>query len=107
MIYLASPYTHSDPLVQERRYLACIQAMRFLLNEYPDQAMYSPIVHWHEVAKILSLPKDAKFWEIQDFGMILKATRLVVLRIDGWSTSKGVAAEIEFAEKNNIPVEYL
>lgn len=34
-------------------------------------------------------------------------TKMVVLTVPGWSTSEGVAAEIEYAKKVNMPIAYI
>jgi hypothetical protein len=105
MIYLASPYTHADPWIMEERYLRAARVLAGLLAQ--GLWTYSPIVHCHELAKIVALPKDAKFWEAYDFAMIAKSDRLLILRIDGWETSRGVAAEKAEAERLGIPVGYI
>lgn len=105
MIYLASPYTHPDPWVMEERYLRAMRVLTQLLAA--GKWTYSPIVHCHELAKIGALPKDAKFWEAYDFAMIAKCDKLLILRIDGWETSRGVAGEKAEAERLGIPVEYI
>lgn len=105
MIYLASPYTHADPWVMEERYLRAARVLSQLLAT--GLWTYSPIVHCHELAKIASLPKDAKFWQAYDFAMIRVCSKLMILRIDGWEQSRGVAAEKAEAERLGIPVEYI
>lgn len=94
MIYLASPYTHPDPFVREQRYLEAAK----MCAEYLKQRrwVYSPIVHCHELAKIIELPKDASYWEAYNYHMLSRSTELHVLMIEGWGESKGVAAEINF-----------
>lgn len=105
MIYLASPYTHPDPFVREERYLRTAKALTFLLAR--EEWAYSPIVHCHELAKIGGLPVDHLFWQKYDFHMLSKCDKFVILRIDGWQRSKGVAAEKAEAERLGISVEYL
>ena len=105
MIYLASPYTHSDPFVREERYLRASKALTFLLSRH--EWAYSPIVHCHELAKIGGLPPDAGFWQDYDFYMLGKCDKFYILRIEGWEQSKGVAAEKAEAERLSIPVTYL
>lgn len=106
MIYLASPYTHEDPLEMERRYLANISALRFLMVK-ETEIVYSPIVYWHNVAKMLNLPHGFEHWEDYDRQMLRLASKVIVLRIGGWESSKGVKAEIEIAGELGIMVEYL
>lgn len=105
MIYLASPYTHEDPFIMEERYLQASKALTWLLKQ--KKWAYSPIVHCHELAKIGGLPKDAAFWQEYDFYMLSKSETFMILRIEGWEASKGVAAEKEYAIQIGLPIVYL
>lgn len=105
MIYLASPYSHPDPTIRELRYLSAIKATAFLLRQ--KKWVYSPIVHNHPMALLEELPKEFGFWKDFDLHMIDCAEKLVVLRIEGWEQSVGVAAEVEYAKSINKLVEYL
>lgn len=103
--YLASPYMHEDPFVMELRYLhvSKVLAARLLKREWT----YSPIVHCHELAKTWSMPKHAAFWRAFDLAMLAKADSFIILRIDGWNESAGIAEEKFEAERLNIPVGYI
>lgn len=105
MIYLASPYTSEDPFLMEERYLRTCK----VLCDYLIAGLwtYSPIVHCHELAKIGGLPKDSAFWRDYDFHMIDRSEALHVLRLDGWTTSVGIAEEIKHANRREIPVKYI
>lgn len=105
MIYLASPYTHADPAVQEARFTHALQATAELLKQ--KRWVYSPIVHCHSLALAHKLPGDFSFWKEYNFAMILKADLFMILRIEGYLDSKGVAAEKAYAVSLNKPVEYL
>lgn len=105
MIYLASPYTHKDPFVREDRYLRAMQALKHLLLS--GTWAYSPIVHCHELAKIADLPREAGFWRRYNFGMLACCKGIIILRIDGWQESVGVAEELAEARRLEIPEEYL
>jgi len=96
MIYLASPYTHEDPFVREDRYLRAMQALSFLLRD--GHVVYSPIVHCHEMAKILDIPKESDFWWNYNKGMIEASRGILILRLDGWEQSIGIKQEREYAE---------
>ena len=104
-LYLGSPYTHPDPFIMEERYLRALRVLHGMLLR--QEWAYSPIVHCHELAKIGGLPRDAKFWEAYDFAMLAGASKFLVLRIEGWEASKGLAAEKAEAERLGIKVEYL
>lgn len=105
MRYLASPYTDPDPWVREDRYLRAAK----VLTDYLTARIwtYSPIVHCHELAKIVALPADADFWREYDFHMLSKSDMLMVLRIEGWGASKGVNAEIAEANRLGIEIFYI
>lgn len=93
--YLASPYSHPSEFVREHRYIAAKAATVFLLKQ--SVWIYSPIVHCHELAKTSSLPKDFDYWQNYNRAMLRGATDLLVLKIEGWAESKGVAAEVKYA----------
>ena len=95
MIYLASPYTHKDPQVQQQRYELAMEAVAEFLRQ--GEFVYSPIVHCHEMAKRHSLPTDYQFWWNYNVDFMDSAQSIYVLCIDGWKESAGVRKEIEFA----------
>lgn len=104
-IYLASPYSHEDPMVKEQRYLAAAEALKtLLLNRI---WAYSPIVHCHNLSKIWGLPGDATFWKEYDTAMIRACGGVFVLRLDGWSESVGVKGEIKLASELGKSITYL
>lgn len=72
-----------------------------------NEVVYSPVVHFHVVAKHYKMPTDYAFWKHVNHAMIDLCCRLVVLRLSGWETSKGVTGEIEYAKSRNIKIEYI
>jgi hypothetical protein len=105
-IYVASPYTHSDPDEMHRRYMGVMYyVMRLLQNR---QWCYSPIVHCHEMARIHSLPTDAIFWMDYNFALLSAARELHVLCLKGWQESVGVKGEVAFwRHGKNSPVKFI
>jgi len=105
MIYLASPYSHPDPLVVEDRYQKALK----IVAEYAQLkiAVYSPIVHWHVVAKRYELPTDAAFWAGLNETMLKRCSKLVVLAIDGWNESLGVQQEYDWALELGLPISFI
>jgi hypothetical protein len=71
-----------------------------------DLVPYSPIVHGHDIATTHDLPTDWLFWQKQCLAMLRKADKMIVLKLDGWDSSIGVKAEIDFCETCGIDVEY-
>lgn len=103
--YLASPYTHEDSAVRQKRYEYARHATAQLLLE--RRWIYSPIVHCHDLALTHELPYEFEFWWAYNRAMLSAAKGLIILRIDGYDTSKGIAQEKAYAEANHIPWSYL
>lgn len=91
LIYLASPYSHSDPAVMQQRFEQVCEATAGLLRA--GYMVYSPIVHSHPLTKY-GLPTDWAYWEQLDTQMIEMCGALVILMLDGWDESTGVTNEI-------------
>lgn len=104
MIYLASPYAHSDPTIMEQRFHVVAGVTADLLKR--GLVVYSPIAHNHYLAANFDLPRGWDFWQTIDLPMLDLAEELYVLRLDGWKESKGVWAEIDHALRRDIPVRY-
>lgn len=105
MIYLASPYTHSDSLIMKTRFLLAEQVTARLIQQ--GRFVYSPIVHCHAMSERYALPTTFDFWKAYNFDMIRHASELYVLSIDGWEESKGVRGELEFARQFTLPIFYV
>ena len=104
-VYIASPYTHSDPDVRETRYglVAAYVAAKMVEGE----VLYSPIVHHHPMSLEHKLPHDWAFWRNIDGNMLGVARSLRVLKLDGWERSVGVQSEIAIALTLGLTVEYV
>lgn len=107
MKYLASPYSDPDPFIREERYLRAMKVLADLLHK--GVWTYSPIVHCHEFAKIIYRDGVPVFdhWRQYDLHMLSLCDEILVLRIEGWNRSVGVAAEIAEAERLGIKVSYI
>lgn len=100
MIYLASPYSHEDPLIMKTRFMLAEQVTAILTKR--EKHIYSPIVHYHEMALKYEMPTDFEFWRAINFDMIRRSDALYILTIPGLEESKGVKAEIKFAMQCGI-----
>ena len=69
--------------------------------------VFSPISMSVPIAKHLKDTDDFSFWEDFDYTMITKCGMVMVLCIDGWKESEGVAKEINFAASKEIPVMFI
>lgn len=101
-IYLASPYTHDDREIRIARFESAKNACAKLIRN--GNLVFSPIVHSHLLAEY-NLPVEFKFWKDWCLSFIRYwATDFYILDIDGWKTSKGIAAERHEAAIRKIPV---
>lgn len=104
MIYLASPYSHPDAMIRRQRFHAACRAAANLLAS--GLTVFSPIVHGHPLVDH-GLPTNWPFWERFDRDHMTRCDEVVVLMLDGWRESVGVAAEIRIAGELGKPVRYL
>jgi len=103
-IYIASPYTHQDPIVVQRRFEQVERITAAMLKA--GIHAYSPIVHCHELAKKYKLPVRFDFWRDHNFAILAKASQLTVVCLEGWQTSKGITEERNLATMLSIPIRY-
>lgn len=105
LVYLASPYTHDDKTVVKERYMRAAKKAAELITQ--GELIFSPIAMAHPMATYGKLPGNWEFWEKFDKAFISCCHKLIVYRLSGWETSKGVQAEIKIAQEMGIPVEYI
>jgi Domain of unknown function (DUF1937) len=105
LTYLASPYSHPDPAVMERRYEAACKAAGYLMKQ--GECVFAPIAHSHRIGQLLGQSTDHTFWLKQDFAILDKCDEMIVLMLDGWNHSFGVAEEIKRCKEHNKQVRYL
>ena len=67
--------------------------------------MFHPIVERY--GAIDPLPSTWDFWKEYLESMIPRCDVLMVAKMEGWMLSGGIKAEVECAQRHNIPVEYL
>ncbi len=104
MIYLASPYSHPDAAVRERRYRLACAAVAALARA--GRSAFSPVVHSHPLVA-LGLPTDWAFWRHLDRAFLARCDEVVVLTLEGWEQSVGVREEVRIAGELGKPVRYV
>lgn len=95
-IYLASPYSHKDPEIMDARFEIAEFCVAFFSQQ--NKHVYSPILHYHEVAKRFKLPTDFKYWKQNNIAMIRSASEFHILNLPGCHRSVGVMGETHVAE---------
>lgn len=106
LIYLAAPYSHPDYSVMERRF-DIVNQVAFNLIKKKGYFLFSPISHNHPITDIGFIPLEWERWEEWCLSFLNICEKLIVLQLDEWEISVGVAAEIKFAKKLGIDVEYM
>lgn len=104
MIYLASPYTHSNVHVREWRFREACRAAAALLRA--GVTVFSPIAHSHPIAHF-GMPTSWEFWSQVDREYLSRCDVLAVLTLPGWRESVGVQAEIRLARELGLPVVFV
>lgn len=105
MIYLASPYSHPDPVIKKTRFLLAEQCTASLMNQ--GVLVWSPIVMCYDITQKFDLPDDAEFWKRYNYDFIRRSDGIYVLDIEGWQESKGVQMEIKLAEAMLLPIGFV
>lgn len=102
VIYVASPYSDLSLQVREQR---VIETMRYCYQLITDnKCPYSPIVHFHSIARRWGMDYSATFWQAINKEMLSRCDEMHVLSLDGWEKSIGIQSEIRFAAKLRIPI---
>ncbi len=104
MIYLAAPYNDYDKAVIQDR----MEKIYSVIARYTKEGTHviTPLF-MHEVVTRHEIAGDYVFWEKYCLNLLWRCDKMLVLRLEGWDTSRGVLGEIEFCEKHNILVEYI
>ena len=105
LVYLASPYTHTDPEIREKRFKDVCKAAAVLFSK--GYFVFSPIAMTHPISSQNNLPVPYHFWQEFDELMISRSDYFVILKLDGWEKSVGVAEESKFAMLIGKKIHYL
>lgn len=106
LIYLGGPYSHEDPKVIKKRFNIFNKVSSTLICK-KDMFVFSPISHSHPIVTLKNFDKNFwtyGYWMPFDLYILAQCDELLIVDIDGWKESKGLAAEIEFAKANNIKI---
>ena len=102
MIYLACPYSHSDPAVRDTRFREANRAAAALMEE--GHVVFSPLSMSHPIEAHMDTIHDTAWWMRIDLAFMEHCTECVVLALPGWEQSKGVTIERKWFEDRGRPV---
>ena len=106
LIYLATPYSHPSERTRRSRYAAACRIAGELMAK--GHVVFSPIAHSHGIAcEVAELGLDFEAWAHQDLAMLGRCDLLVVVPMDGYLQSVGIAFEVEAATQKGLPVKVL
>ena len=105
--YLATCYTHADPIVRERRYHVVNEVAARLMAA--GKVIFSPISHGHAICQTseTDIPLEWEFWRLQCDPFLMAMHELIVLRQDGWENSVGVEYEIGIADVRGVQIVWM
>ena len=98
MIYLASPYFSPDPALLKLRVQNIKRIARQMMIR--GDIVFSPIAY--SAALKLKTFEHAD-WMRFDLSVLSQCSRMVIVPLQGWRESKGVAEEIAYCTTNKIP----
>jgi hypothetical protein len=117
LIYLASPYTHSDMGVRERRARHAAKVAGHLISQ--GYNVFCPIAHSHFIAEHSTMApcggagpnyEDGevhKTWMRVDLSIFESCDEVYVLMLDGYKESKGVQEELAEARLHGKQITYI
>ena len=101
-IYLAAPYSHSNPSIRQSRFMAANQAAAKLIGM--GHIVFSPISHSHPIAQVMG-NHLSRIWLDQDRHFVEWADCMVIVDIlADWDTSNGISVEIKWMRKAGKPI---
>jgi nucleoside 2-deoxyribosyltransferase len=102
-IYLACPYSHSNPAIQKSRFETVSEVATKL--QLRGHIVFSPISHSAPMEKYLPSEFNTHdHWLNQDKWFLDRADELYVLCLPGWADSYGVEWEIRYMRERKKPV---
>lgn len=106
IVYLAQPYSiNADAALREQRYQVAVKKVAEYMNQ--GYNIFSPILNSHAPSVQYGLPFDWEYWERVDKEYIAVCGELWVLCLDGWKDSRGVKAEVAYAEQVGLKIKYI
>lgn len=104
LVYLGVPYTGTK---EEMNFRAMVVDTIARDLSYKGIMVYSPISSWHHVSCNYNMPTNYSFWQDMCESFLSRCSKLMVVKLPGWTTSIGLQSEIKFAKENNIAIEYI
>lgn len=102
LIYLATPYSHPSEGVMEARFDWANEVAAHLFSK--GFHVFSPVSHCHPInGKMRESRPNWEFWRDYDLRMLHLCDAMFLLKVEGWSQSSGVIAELSYAHDQLTP----
>ena len=107
-IYLASPYSHPDLNVMIERWDKACRAAAHII-ERDRRSVFCPVAHSHPLSLYMSPEacRDHDLWMAVDLPILRHAEKLLVLMLEDWRSSRGIADEVACALDCLVPIEFI
>lgn len=105
--FLACPYGHPDPKTVEMRFDTCNEVSAKII--VAGHAVFSQVSMSHPINAVFNSWERtdiSELWAPVDEMFMSAMDELIVVDIEGWKQSSGVAREIKFFEDRGRPVHY-
>ena len=101
-VYLASPYNAAYRHIERSRAEAVTYIANYLIHK--NILVYCPIAHGDAIYETsmrsgITVPKEFDFWRNMCLWGVESSDTVVVVKLDGWSESRGIAEEVEHANR--------
>lgn len=106
-VYVAAPLTHKDADVVATRLKNCAIACGILMRKHYPVLCPNMLTEGINVHSSERFPTHWEYWRDLDLSILRHAKMLLVVQLEGWDTSVGVTAEIQYAHLNDIPILYI
>ena len=104
MVYIASPYTHTDRMVVRARVKAAQAVAADIVNH--GKGAFSPVLYTHTLLEATGvIPPNG--WYQFDLHFLENAGEMLILELPGWEDSQGIMIEKAFAHGRRIPVVHV
>jgi hypothetical protein len=105
LVYVGTPYSNYPGGIE----IAFIEACRVTARLLQEGAkVYSPIAHTHPVAIHGKIdPLDHNVWLPFDAAIMSKSDAMIVVKMDSWERSKGIAHEIDVFTEARKPIYFI
>lgn len=99
LYFIACPYSDPNPAVVQQRFDQCTYVATTLT--LAGFAVYSQITMTHPINQVAAQVKKKITWAPIDETFMEKCDELIILTLQGWDQSNGIASEMEYFKSRN------